>query len=94
MQALLATAKAADTAAEEARGMVLKEELRGKRRLLRKLGHTDRDFSVLLPKGQASLLKGYKSEAFCRPSDSQALKSGMPSSAASIALDGECLRAM
>ncbi len=57
MQALVANAKAADTAAEEARGMVLKEELRGKRRLLRKLGHTDRDFSVLLPKGQASLLK-------------------------------------
>ncbi len=32
--------------------MVLKEDLRGRRRLLRKLGHTDRDFSILLPKGQ------------------------------------------
>lgn len=55
MQALTASAKAADAAAEEARGMVLSEELRGKRRLLRRLGHTDRGFSVLLPKGQASL---------------------------------------
>ncbi|KAK9827440.1 hypothetical protein WJX74_002542 [Apatococcus lobatus] len=52
--AMEAKAKAADEAAREARGMVLKEELRGRRRLLRKLGHTDRDFSVLLPKGQVA----------------------------------------
>ena len=56
-QVLEAKAKAADEAAREARGMVLKEELRGRRRLLRKLGHTDRDFSVLLPKGQACVLR-------------------------------------
>ena len=57
MQILDAKAKAADEAAREARGMVLKEELRGRRRLLRKLGHTDRDLSVLLPKGQACVLR-------------------------------------